>query len=174
MNTGPGDAAIHMAYEKGVDIRATTSILFKVKGCNDALLRLYETNDQATSDAGTIVLGGWSNDKCVLKPCSLCANRYSIRYPFLNCNELRPMWVNWTGRLLSVGEGEHVGERTFMSTDELRTFDYQYLAVFSNWKVKVDWVFSELHIKLYSVCARVCVCVCVRALARSVCGTFYW
>ncbi|XP_046573845.1 uncharacterized protein LOC124281874 [Haliotis rubra] len=119
-----------------------SAILFRVKGCNDGFIRLYDGPDFSTAKNAYILLGGWGNDKCLMEPCSSCSTRYSQKYRYLNCNEMRPMWVNWTGRLLSVGEGAYVGEQTFMFTEQQRDFEVQYFAVGSGWSAVFDWEFD--------------------------------
>ncbi|XP_067655920.1 uncharacterized protein [Haliotis asinina] len=137
-----GDRKMYNTHDYGVDIKSRSAILFRVKGCNDGYIRLYDGPDFSSAKNAYILLGGWGNDKCLMEPCSACSTRYSQRYPYLNCNEMRPMWVNWTGRLLSVGEGAYVGERTFMFTDQQRDFDVQYFAVGSGWNAVFDWEFD--------------------------------
>ncbi|XP_046337538.2 uncharacterized protein LOC124119163 [Haliotis rufescens] len=137
-----GDGKMYNTHDYGVDVKTISSLLFRVKGCHDGYIRLYDGPDFSTAKKAYILLGGWGNDKCLMEPCSGCSTRYSQRYPYLNCNEMRPMWVNWTGRLLSVGEGDYVGEQMFMFTNEQRDFDVQYFAVGSGWNRVFDWEFD--------------------------------
>ncbi|XP_067654425.1 uncharacterized protein [Haliotis asinina] len=136
-----GDSKMYNTHDYGIDIKNRSSILFRVKGCNDGYIRLFEGLDFSTAEKASILLGGWDNTKSFISPCSSCSKKYSA-YPCLNCNEMRPMWVNWTGRLVSVGEGAYVGEQTFMFTDQQRDFDVQYFAVGSGWGQLFDWEFD--------------------------------
>ncbi|XP_046356871.2 C3 and PZP-like alpha-2-macroglobulin domain-containing protein 8 [Haliotis rufescens] len=138
-----GNRTMYNTHDYGVDVKKISSILFRVKGCMDGRINLFDGPDFSTAKSAIVLLGGWDNRKCLMAPCSGCSTTYSPWYPFLDCNEMRPMWINWTGRLLSVGHGEYVGEQMFIFTDEQRDFDVQYLAVGSSYNHVFDWEFDD-------------------------------
>ncbi|XP_046573696.1 C3 and PZP-like alpha-2-macroglobulin domain-containing protein 8 [Haliotis rubra] len=138
-----GNRTVYNAHDYGVDVKNISSILFRVKGCTDGRINLFEGPNFAPAKNADILLGGWANRKCSMLPCSGCTTLESEWVTsVLNCNEMRSMWVNWTGRLLSVGHGAYVGEHTFMSTEEERDFDVQYLGVGSSYNDVFDWEFD--------------------------------
>ncbi|XP_067654436.1 uncharacterized protein [Haliotis asinina] len=138
-----GNNSVYNTYDHGVDVKNITSILFRVKGCTDGKINLFEGPDFTTAKNALVLLGGWGNHKSLIHPCSGCTALESEWFTsVLNCNEMTPIWINWTGRLLSVGHGAYIGEQTFMSTEQERDFDVQYLGVGSSYDHVFDWEFD--------------------------------
>ncbi|XP_067654435.1 uncharacterized protein [Haliotis asinina] len=138
-----GNTVRYNTHDYGVDVKNISSILFRVKGCRDGWIDLFEGPDFATAKKAHILLGGWGNHKSLMHPCSGCSSPESEWFTaVMNCNELTPMWVNWTSRLFSIGYGAYVGEQTFLSTDEQRDFDIQYLSVGSYYDDIFEWEFD--------------------------------
>ncbi|XP_046331871.2 uncharacterized protein LOC124115074 [Haliotis rufescens] len=138
-----GNRVMYNTHDYGVDVQDISMILFRVKGCTDGRINLYDGPDFSTAKNAYVLLGGWGNRRCSMAPCSGCSTTISPWLgQFLNCNEMIPMWINWTGTLLSVGHGAYVGEQIFIFTNEQRDFDVQYLAVGSTYPDVFDWEFD--------------------------------
>ncbi|XP_046573832.1 uncharacterized protein LOC124281861 [Haliotis rubra] len=138
-----GNLVKYSTHDYGVDVKNISSILFRVKGCPDGRINLFEGPDFTTAKNAYVLLGGWGNHKSVMHPCTGCTTLESEWVDsVLNCNGMRPMWMNWTNRSFSIGNGAYVGEETFISIDEPRDFDIQYMSVGSSYDDIFEWEFD--------------------------------
>ena len=72
---------------------------------------------------------------------------YQIVVPtpnIVSCNESRPFWVSWKDAVISVGRGNKVGDRTFM-TFQSRYEKAVHAISISGWNSEGFWEFHEIE-----------------------------
>ena len=75
---------------------------------------------------------------------SLCCQTVS-KSGVLSETEMRPFWVSWSNRTISVGEGTTVGEREFLSWSNSTLYPITFVAISTGWEATGLWQFSHLE-----------------------------
>ncbi|XP_046560548.1 uncharacterized protein LOC124269562 [Haliotis rubra] len=95
---------VQLTNEELKHIFINSSLIFRVKTCNDANFRL------GRSGPDTVVIGGKRNTKMWINGCEI-----NHAHGILSCTEFRSFWFTFKNSTISVGRGEKVGERGLMN-----------------------------------------------------------
>lgn len=131
-------------HDMGVDITGHTSITFQVMACNDAHIALSQSKGVDTNNTYEIVIGGWSDQRSVIRDCKQCAHMdttYNMAHP-IDCNKYLPFWISWANNIIRVGTGSIVGKSQFMMWNDTAPHDVNYVAVATAWGSPGHWQFN--------------------------------
>ena len=106
------------AQEYWADVGGRTSMVFKVKACQDATIKLSKRFGLVDGSTYEVRIGAENNQKTIIIPDPESSHQESADTPnVLDCNQYKPFWLAWKYGTLYVGQGSFVWE------DELLRYD---------------------------------------------------
>ena len=126
----------------GVDVQKRTHIAFSIRAKNDAHVALSKFEDDPSFETYEIVIGGWNNQKSVIRKCSQCRPMTSLDGAQLNGSEFRQFWVSWAEARLRLGRGSLPYKNELMSWFDPDPHLVNYMAVSTGWGSNGTWVFN--------------------------------
>ncbi|KAK2164300.1 hypothetical protein LSH36_66g05034 [Paralvinella palmiformis] len=126
----------------GIDVKKVSHIAFSIRARNDAHVALSKFENNPGFETYEIVIGGWNNEKSVIRKCSQCRPMTSLDGPLLNDSEFKQFWVSWDEAKLRVGEGGAPHLNELMSWLDPDPHLVNYLAVSTGWGSNGTWVFN--------------------------------
>lgn len=134
--------------EYGITISENiTALSFSVRANNDAHIALSKTKGETDVDSYEVVIGGWSNQKSVIRKCDQCKPKVSHNEEVLNGTEFRTFWLAWpgdfTGTNVTAGKGSVPYVNTFLQWLDPDGHQINYFGISTGWGSTGSWVFGH-------------------------------
>ncbi|XP_062588860.1 uncharacterized protein LOC134250513 [Saccostrea cucullata] len=138
----PPEYKYHYLDDFSTFIRKEKHIKFEVMGCNDAHLILSK-NRNDTVDSYEIVLGGWGDTQSAIRTRKQGNTMANAFHSPLSCNTSRSFWVSWDNGTIMAGEGQVVGNGTFMKWTDPNPHGVNFIGI-SSWNTaETHWKFNK-------------------------------
>ncbi|XP_067665108.1 protocadherin gamma-A12-like [Haliotis asinina] len=138
--TTTSDNVNYFLNDLGVKVTGNSLLTFKVKACQDAIMRLAETKDLA-GNYYDVVLGAGSNTWSGIRDrCSACTATKMHLGSILDCASYKELWVAWNGNgIVTVGTGSDVSTNVILTLSDPFPFEIHYITVSSYYGVTGEW-----------------------------------
>ncbi|XP_062607741.1 uncharacterized protein LOC134269556 [Saccostrea cucullata] len=111
-------------------------------GCNDAHLILSK-NRNDTVDSYELVLGGWGDTQSAIRTRKQGSTMANAFHSPLSCNAFNPFWVSWDNGIIMAGEGQVVGNGTFMKWTDPKPHSVNFIGISSWDTAETHWKFNK-------------------------------
>ncbi|XP_046330605.2 protocadherin Fat 3-like [Haliotis rufescens] len=138
--TTSSDNMNYFLNDLGVKVTGNSPLIFEVKTCQDAIIRLAETKD-LVGNYYDVVLGAGSNTWSGLRDrCSGCGANPIHFESILDCASYKELWVAWNGNgNVTVGTGSDVSKNVILTLSDPVPFEIHYITVSSYYGVTGEW-----------------------------------
>ncbi len=118
------------------------NVTFRVRARNDAHITLSRTKGNWLTDSYELVIGGWNNERTVIRKCHQCNPIATVFHNPLDENYYLPFWISWGDDIIRIGSGNTVGDNEFLQWKDPDPHPINHVGISTGWGARGIWIFG--------------------------------